>query len=173
MAGVIERVEQSEKLDSQPVSPDLAPVDLTTFFDELVAEKPFLGRVQVVHGEALSVSTDGVILRSILRNLLDNALKYSPTDTPIMLAASSVTSGERAGVRLEVVNRVGEAGAPDPEKLYTKYYRSRRAQHQPGSGLGLFLVANWARTLRASIDYRLLRCENGAESVSFSLWVPS
>ena len=166
-------MEQSEKLDSQTVSPDFAPVDLTRFLDELVAERQFLGRVQVVHGEALSVSTDGVILRSILRNLLDNALKYGPTDAPVMLAASSVTSGGKAGVKLEVLNRVGEAGAPDPAKLYTKYYRSSRAHHRPGSGLGLFLVANWTKTLRASIDYRLLRSEDGTESVSFSLWVPS
>jgi len=173
MAGVIERVEQSEKLDSQTVSPDFAPVDLTRFLDELVAEKPFLGRVQVVHEEALSVSTDGVILRSILRNLLDNALKYSPANTPVMLTATSVSSGDKAGVRLEVVNRVGKAGAPDPEKLYTKYYRSRRAHHQPGSGLGLFLVANWVRTLGASIDYCLLRNDEGGKSVSFSLWMPS
>lgn len=173
MAGVIERVEQSEKLDSQPPALDPVLIDLDGFLRGLAAEQPFRGRVKLTMEDAGAVSTDGLILRSVLRNLLDNAMKYSPAGTPIELAASPAVSAGREGVRLQVINRVGEAGAPDPAKLYTKYYRSKRAHHQPGSGLGLFLVANWAKALGGNIDYDLLRNGDGSQSVSFSLWLPA
>lgn len=173
MAGVIERVEQSEKLDSQPLSLDPVHIDLDELLGALAVEKPFMGRVKVSSEDALAVSTDSLILRSILRNLLDNAMKYGAANTPIELVASAFPSAGRKGVRLQVISRVGEAGVPDPAKLYTKYYRSKRAHHQPGSGLGLFLVANWARALGGIVDYDLLQQGDGSQKVSFSLWVPA
>lgn len=173
MAGVIERVEQSEKLDSQPPSPDPSCISMRHFLDELAAVNPFRQRVRVICEEGLSVSTDGPILKSILQNLLDNAVKYSPADSTILLMATSKASDGRHGVKLEVINRTGEAGIPDPEKIYTKYYRNKRAHHQPGSGLGLFLVASWIKALGGKIDYRLLQNDDGLQSVSFALWLPS
>lgn len=173
MAGVIERVEQSEKLDSQLLAVDPVLIELDKFLCTLAAERPFRGRVTVSSESTLAVSTDGLILRSVLRNLLDNAMKYGAVDTPIELAASSSLSAGRKGVRLQVINRVGEAGVPDPAKLYTKYYRSKRAHHQPGSGLGLFLVANWARALGGNVDYELQQHDDGSQQVAFSLWVPA
>lgn len=173
MTGVIERVEQSEKLESQPPSPDPSYIGLGTFLDELAQNIPFRQRLRVHCDVGLSILTDGPILRFILRNLLDNAIKYSPAETPIMLVASSTSSDGEAGVKIEVINRTGEAGAPDPAKLYTKYYRNKRAHHQPGSGLGLFLVSSWVRALGGTIDYQLLQNDDGSQSVSFELLLPS
>lgn len=173
MAGVIERVEQSEKLDGRPLALDPVHIELDEFLGALAAEKPFRGRVKISCEDPLAISIDGLILRSVLRNLLDNAMKYSPANSPIELVASSYLSSGRDGVRLQVINEVGEAGVPDPAKLYTKYYRSKRAHHQPGSGLGLYLVANWVRALGGEIAYDLLGNSDGSQSVSFSMWVPT
>ena len=173
MTGVIERVEQSEKLESKPPSPDPSFIGLGMFLDELTQSIPLRQRFQVRCDVGLSILTDGPILSSILRNLVDNAIKYSPAETPIILAASSASSDGEAGVKIEVVNRTGEAGVPDPAKLYTKYYRNKRAHHQPGSGLGLFLVASWIKALGGKIDYQLLQNDDGSQSVSFQLWLPS
>ena len=173
MANVIERVEQSERLESQQPVPNIVLLALDGFLTELLSEKLFSNRVQVVIDEELYVRSDAVILKSLLRNLLDNAIKYSPADAPVLLIAASGSFSAQHGVRLDIVNEVGEAGAPDPEKLYTKYYRSQKARHQPGSGLGLFLVASWVKALGGQVDYQLRYEEDGRQSVLFSLWIPS
>lgn len=173
MAGIIERVEQSEKLDSQQVTPEFVTFNLSAFLADVAAEKPFADRVSFATAGSLHVSTDGLILKSILWNLLDNAIKYSPADKPILLSMTTGDSAGRRGVKLEVTSIVGDAGAPDPEMIFTKYYRSRGAHHKPGSGLGLFLVASWAKTLGGRVDYELKQGDDGMHSVSFSVWLPS
>lgn len=173
MAGVIERVEQSEKLDSQPPEFEMIRFNLSEFLKDLTRERPFSDRVHIACEESFAIRTDGRVLKSILRNLLDNAAKYSPPGSRIDLVASSNLIEGSPRCILEVVNRVGEAGVPERDRLYSKYYRNKRAQHQPGSGLGLFLVANWAKALGGDIAYELRSNGDGTELVSFKLWLPS
>lgn len=172
MAGVIERVEQSEKLDDKAIQVEITRLDLTEVLQDLTRHSPAAARIDLdVRGDC-AVTTDEALLRSILKNLLDNADKYSPAASRIRVAAivSAIEGAE--GVRISVSNEAGDAGLPDPEKLFTKYYRSRRAHRQPGSGLGLFLVSNWAKALGGKISYESHREDGVSQFVTFSLWIP-
>lgn len=172
MAGVIERVEQSEKLDDKVIRVEKAALDLKLMLQDLAAHSPAAPRIDLdVRGEC-SVVTDEALVRSIVKNLLDNADKYSPAGSRIRLAAIVNTISGAEGVRVSVSNEAGDAGLPDREKLFTKYYRSRRAHRQPGSGLGLFLVANWARALGGKISYETHEDGDASQFVTFSLWMP-
>ena len=66
-----------------------------------------------------------------------------------------------------VENDAGQAGLPDPAKVFQKYYRSHRAQSQIGSGLGLYLVQGLVRLLGGGIAYEPL-----SNRVRFRLWLP-
>ena len=48
----------------------------------------------------------------------------------------------------------GNAGWPDPQKIFSKYYRSPHAQRQPGTGLGLYLVKHLVDLLGGEISYQ-------------------
>lgn len=172
MAGVIERVEQSEKLDDKAIQVNMRRLDLIEVLQDLASHSPAASRIDLdVRGDS-AVTTDEALLRSIIKNLLDNADKYSPAKSRIRVDAIVSTIEGAEGARISVINQAGDAGVPDPEKLFTKYYRSRRAHRQPGSGLGLFLVSNWAKALGGKIAYESHREDEASQFVTFSLWIP-
>ena len=79
------------------------------------------------------VPLDFVLMKLVLTNLLDNALKFSPPDAPIELAARL----ERDGVELSVADRGPGIPEEDLDRVFDKFYRARRAGDVAGTGLGL------------------------------------
>lgn len=79
------------------------------------------------------VSVDFVLITQVLVNLLDNAGKHSPPSAPIEV------SGRIAGDWLEVAVTDWGPGIPEEEReaVFEKFYRVRRPDAPPGSGLGL------------------------------------
>jgi signal transduction histidine kinase len=69
----------------------------------------------------------------IVGNLLANALKYSPLDTPI--AVSLTAAGGEALLRVEDHGMGVPAG--EHERIFAPFYRTLAARGVPGSGLGL------------------------------------
>lgn len=67
-----------------------------------------------------------------ITNLVDNALKYSPSDSPVEVAVTR-TSVE--------VRDYGTGIAPeDQPHVFDRFYRAAAARNEPGSGLGLAIV---------------------------------
>lgn len=172
MAQIIDRVEQSESLDHTSVHAQKTMTDLGAILRELVAEHPAASRVDVEVPTDLMARTDEDMLRRIVKNLLDNAWKYSPEASRIGLALAERSVGGADGIELEVINEAGEAGLPEREKLFTKYYRSKGAHRRPGSGLGLFLVAAWVKAHGGTISYEEIGAAHGSPLARFSLWLP-
>jgi two-component system, OmpR family, sensor histidine kinase MprB len=71
-------------------------------------------------------------------NLLDNAEKWAPTDTPIEI---SVHEGE-VSVRDHGPGFSGE----DLPRVFDRFYRARSSRGLPGSGLGLAIVRQVAES---------------------------
>ena len=80
-----------------------------------------------------AVPMDPVLVVQVLVNLLDNAVKYSPSGSPVTLSAR-----ETAG-RLEVaVIDQGSGVQPDDlSRIFDKFYRVHRPDNVNGTGLGL------------------------------------
>ncbi len=82
------------------------------------------------------ISGDAVLLESAFRNVLDNAIKYSPEDTAITVALD----GENGHWRLSVRDQGrGFADEPLPE-LKERFRRGRNVAQVVGSGLGLTIA---------------------------------
>ena len=129
-------------------------------------------RFAVYHEERITIKSDRQLLKSVIFNLLDNALKYSPPGSVVQLR---VRQGMHEGLRgcelsveNEVVLRAGVAVFPDEEQLFKKYYRADGARRHSGSGLGLYLVANFVRLLGGAVRY-----ERQELSVKFTVWLPN
>ena len=69
--------------------------------------------------------------------------------------------GRKTQLVLSVANEIGEAGLPDPGRLFERFYRSEAARSQSGAGLGLWLSQSLARALGSVIvwerDENLIR----------------
>lgn len=83
------------------------------------------------------VAMDSELMQLAIRQLLDNAIKYSPPRSPIRITAE--VSGE--GLSIGVHNG-GEGLSEDEQlKIFDKFYRGRGAQDRvAGTGMGLSIA---------------------------------
>jgi len=79
------------------------------------------------------LSVDPVLIEQVLANLLENAAKYAPVNTPIEISANAAPQG----VVVEIADRGPGFPAGDEAKLFDKFYRVKSEAAQSGVGLGL------------------------------------
>lgn len=82
------------------------------------------------------VMGDATLLRVVLDNLLDNAVKYSPGDQPVEISIASSTTT----VTLHVRDHGGGISADALQQLFDRYYRAEDALKRPGIGFGLYIA---------------------------------
>jgi two-component system sensor histidine kinase KdpD len=90
--------------------------------------------------ENLTVDADRELLGLALRQLLDNALKYSP-------ATSTIEVHAQGNEVVEIVVRNSGSVIPEREqaRVVERFYRGAQARHIPGTGMGLAIVQQIAR----------------------------
>ena len=121
-------------------------------------------KVQIEDG-IKSVYADPDMIGLALRQLLGNAVKYSPPETPIEIYASQIDDTVSIGVRDH-----GPGIPPDEHNaIFERFYRGRQTQEcTPGTGMGLSI----ARDIVVA-HHGKLWVENTAEGgVQFSLTLP-
>jgi two-component system sensor histidine kinase KdpD len=82
------------------------------------------------------VPIDGVLIEQVFINLLENAVKYTPSGTPIEIAATAVDGA----VRVDVADRGPGLPAGEEARIFEKFYRVPGATSTSGVGLGLTIV---------------------------------
>ncbi|MCX5906868.1 MAG: ATP-binding protein [Deltaproteobacteria bacterium] len=88
------------------------------------------------------VSGDPRMIQRLLANLLDNAIKYTPSGGEVSVA---VAEDEKKEVRVTVQD-TGVGIAPnDLPRLFERFYRCDQSRSEPGIGLGLSLARAIAR----------------------------
>jgi two-component system sensor histidine kinase KdpD len=78
------------------------------------------------------VRVDFVLFVQVLVNLLENALRYAPPDSPIRIRAFS----GREQVHLEVIDHGPGIAPEDRQRVFEKFYRVQ-PEGRAGTGLGL------------------------------------
>jgi two-component system sensor histidine kinase KdpD len=95
------------------------------------------------------ISVDDVLLEQVFINLFENAARYTPEGSEIVVAAAL----ENERVIIEVMDR-GPGFAPGEEKrIWEKFYRGR-AEGTGGAGLGLAICRAIVIAHGGSIDAR-------------------
>ena len=129
------------------------PVNLAALIEEVAAsasetlEQPVQA---VLFGESpqqWQTLTDGPRLRQVLLNLVENAHKYSPTDSPIRISLRSTNDQIELGVHDRGI------GIPAQElpRVFERFFRSSTAGTRTGSGLGLFIAHSLVHSLGGTI----------------------
>ncbi len=167
---VLRQCTDLDQLEQGVIRVNRSPQDVAQLLQAEAAQRPGADRI-ALQAAPLSACVDATLLRLMLRNLLDNALRYSPPAGTVQVALAAQAHEGRAGFEIAVRNAAGRAGLPDPERLFGKYYRAPRAQHLSGTGLGLYWVHEVATLNGGHIRYRPL-CRDGIDHAVFTLWLP-
>ncbi len=85
--------------------------------------------------EPVPILGDASTLERAITNLLDNAVKFSPSDGEIWVELTS------AGV-LTIIDSGPGVADEDLPHIFDRFYRSDRARNTPGTGLGLAIVTH-------------------------------
>jgi signal transduction histidine kinase len=115
------------------------------------------------------VLADETRLKQILHNLIANALRYSPQQTPIRISA--VVEEEECLVRVRVIDR-GSGIPPDKQEIiFDKFVRLERDMHGDirGSGLGLYITRQLVEAMKGSITVESSGISNEGSTFSFTL----
>ncbi|HSB37092.1 MAG TPA: ATP-binding protein, partial [Thermoanaerobaculia bacterium] len=100
--------------------------------------------VAVEAPEGLDVTGDRRRLAQVLRNLVDNAIKFSPSGArvDVLAEALAAAAGEPPRAVIHVVDRGIGIPRSELKNIFQRFYRvdPSRAKSVPGTGLGLAIV---------------------------------
>ncbi len=174
---MISELLQMAKIEAGRVELSIAPVSVTELLEGLRAiMRPQAGRKRIeieLHAAAdlPTIETDAGKLQQILFNFLSNAVKFSPDDSVVIIAAESWRRPDGAtGVRFRVTDH-GPGIPPDLQETIFEKFRQADASHtrsHGGTGLGLAICRELAELLGATVA---LSSEVGSGS-TFTVDVP-
>jgi signal transduction histidine kinase len=134
--------------------------------EELVAQARVAGRPVRLQADELPAQLRGEpgALRLALKILLENALRYTPAGSALLVLGRRVNHG------VELALRDAGPGVPpaDLPRIFDKGYRGSNADGLPGSGLGLYMARSMIEVHGGTLEY-MAPPDGGAE---FRLWLP-
>ncbi len=143
LAALVQDIIELSRLQSKDVAQAGADVDMNAVIAEAVDRTRLAAQsknIAIVVGPAVParVHGDAAQLVTALRNLIDNAVRYSPENTQVGIGLSV-----RDGVVSVSVSDQGDGMSPaDQERVFERFYRvdAARSRHTGGTGLGLSIV---------------------------------
>jgi signal transduction histidine kinase len=131
------------KIESQGIELHLATKDINELIKEVVKKHEFLAKVKHIHVNLelepmFSIKIDPELIKQVLSNIIENAIKYSPEKSSILISTEEKDN--------KVVIQVADQGLGIPSdelpNIFMKFFRSKNAKISPikGSGLGLYLA---------------------------------
>jgi two-component system sensor histidine kinase CiaH len=109
-------------------------------------ERIFRSEIQ----QSADVKGDALLLQMMINNLLENAVKYSPKETPIL----AVLTKEKDSIQLQVIDEGPGIADEEKKKVFSKFYRvgNEATRKTQGTGLGLYLCNKIAHDHNADIS---------------------
>jgi two-component system phosphate regulon sensor histidine kinase PhoR len=141
------------RLDAGQETVEFVPCDIggllkgiANDFEPLAAQKQQTIEVHV-SPEAAMLTTDAAKLHDIARNLVENAVSYTPDGGAIDVRADVIDGT----FRLSVAD-TGHGIAPDElGRVFERFYRVDKSRTRPGTGLGLSIVKHLVHVLGGEV----------------------
>lgn len=168
-AHLIDQLLTLARQEPDVTEPPAGDVDLNDLARQVIAEHTQLAASKAIdlgmgRSETVAVSGDRNGLHIMLRNLVDNAVRYTPAGGKIDVSAFAGPDGPV----LEVTDSGPGIAPEDRARVFDRFYRGA-GQEVPGSGLGLAIVKNIAERHHARVT---LAEGPGAKGLSASVVFP-
>jgi signal transduction histidine kinase len=143
------------------------PLDIVALLQDVLAQ---MAPVAIERGIDLALeSPDRVVLpmnrvafHSIVRNLVDNALRYGPPGGHVVVTLTKDKQGDGQEDRQKIVLRVADDGpgipAGERDQVFERFYRGK-GNDATGTGLGLAIVGKAVHAMGG-----VIRVENGIDN---------
>lgn len=173
MDQVIDRCIDTMRFDDHQVIPHENRFDINALLQQsIIRPSQPHARVRFYRpSQPIEVVSDEQIVKTIIDNLIDNALKYGDPEGSIEVSVHAETQ-PTAGVSVAISNQLGPNGAPDPTQIFDKYYRGQTARRRTGSGLGLYLAKGFAELINGRLTYSH-DSSDAASPITLTLWLPA
>jgi signal transduction histidine kinase len=153
LADLIGDVLDTSRIEAGTFSFTFSDVDLAELMRDVVAAADLAqDEVRVtaqVNGTLPRVRGDRIRLRQVVQNLVDNAVKYSPTGAEVRVTAAS----DDAHVQVAVEDSGPGIPLADQKVIFDKFGRATvDGGTKPGTGLGLFIARSIAEAHGGSLD---------------------
>lgn len=147
---------QIARLESGQESFELSDVPLAELIDQCrdqfaeTAAARQIALTSELPPAGVSVWADDEGVRTILSNLVDNALKYTPAGGSVSLR----TSHDAATATLEIADTGSGIAPKDQERIFERFYRADKARSRElgGTGLGLSIVKHLAQSFGGNVS---------------------
>lgn len=146
------------RVDPETVAVDFKPVELRSLAASVMADLEPLAHAKQIEitledCNACKVMGDDAQLGLLLRNLLDNAIRYTPAGGRVAVTVKNVE-----GIALEVRDTGPGIAETEREQVQQRFYRITGSGEE-GSGLGLSIVRRIAELHGAKLELN----DNGSE----------
>ncbi len=151
---MLEDVLTLSRMDSKRTEVRIAPVELRSFLESIIDEVRIGDaaahdiRLEAEPGRAV-FPTDATLLRSIVSNLIANAVRYSPPRSTIAVRLAPDTA---EGVSIAVADQGIGIPAADLGRIFEPFERGSNVGTIKGTGLGLNIVRRMTQLLGGTID---------------------
>lgn len=164
------RLLRTSKLDREEVKPQMELTDMAALV-EIVADqyaRQWTDRKLSIRNDAVApgVMADPELLQLALRQLLDNACKYSIPGSAVRVSIDS----EDEWVSIRTSNSGSLIRPSERSRIFERFYRGDAARHKaPGSGLGLYVARKIVHAHGGSLD---LEMATTRQDTAFRLSLP-
>ncbi len=139
------------KIEAKVLEVNPRPLDLVSFCRGILGEgdcrRPQAPIQFGCRSHQVLACLDERLLRSILSNLLSNAIRYTPADRPIWLKLTK----QRGQVIFKVQDEGIGIPLADRKQLFEPFHRGQNVSNIPGTGLGLSIVKQFVQLQQGTI----------------------
>jgi two-component system sensor histidine kinase KdpD len=136
-ASISEAIELA-RIQSRELKLDRKRIEIPELIDSALAElRDNESSRYAVEGPGLEVEVDADVMRQALRQVLENARKYSPPGSPVKIEVA-LKDGKAS---ITVLDRGAGFASDEVDRIFEKFYRGRRGRDTvEGTGMGLAIA---------------------------------
>ncbi len=156
-----------EKTETEKVNYQFYKFNFCPFFEDIINNSKTVlkdgQKIELIQcNNNVEVYQDKKILNIIIRNILYNAIKYSPINSTIKI---KVETNDNISILIED-NGIG-IPLDDQKHIFKRFFRAKNALHFQGTGIGLNIVKHHIEELGGSISFKSI--ENKGTIVNIKL----
>ena len=166
---LITDISNASRLEAEITRSPASDIDIARFISEIVQTYGDIGNANSVRVKFIDETMDSGLqiggregpLGQVFRNLIDNAISFSPAEGTVRVMVEQAANGPQTLARVRVED--DGPGIPDDklETIFSRFYTDRPKGSAFGnnSGLGLAIVRQIVTTHRGEV--RAVNCEDG------------